>query len=178
MNQLKVNIQQTIVTLHQQGWSGRKIGRELHLDRGTVSRYLRQAAKPANVPTGSDGAAESKPAILPAGSEHNGDSKSSVVPTGSGEQSAVPTPAARAMQPGRGSQCEAWRTPIQALVGQGLSAQRIYQDLVAAHQFAGGYELGAPFCSASAAQSGAAVSANGVRGGGGGADRFWPGRLR
>ena len=140
MNQLKVNIQQTIVTLHEQGWAGRKISRELHLDRGTVSRYLRQAAKPAIVPTGSDGAAESKPAILPAGSEPNGDSKSSVVPTGSGEQSAVPTPAARAMQPGRGSQCEAWRTPIQALVGQGLSAQRIYQDLVAAHQFAGGYD--------------------------------------
>jgi transposase len=135
MNQLKVHIQQTIVTLHQQGWSGRKIARELHLDRGTVSRYLRQEAKPANVPTGSDGLAESKPAILPAGFQPESAPKPASVEAGVG-----PPEVARALPSGRASQCEPWRTPIQVRVQQGLSAQRIYQDLVAEHQFAGGYD--------------------------------------
>src|SRR5438105_4325603 len=137
MNQLKVHIQQTIVTLHQQGWSGRKIARELHLDRGTVSRYLRQEAKPANVPTGSDGLAESKPAILPAGFQPDSAPKPAPVPTGSVEAGVGPPEVARAIESGRASQCEPWRTQIQVRVQQGLSAQRIYQDLVAEHQFAG-----------------------------------------
>lgn len=36
MHQLKVNQRQTIVSLHEQGWSKRKIARELALDRATV----------------------------------------------------------------------------------------------------------------------------------------------
>ena len=40
MYQLKVNQQQSIIALHEQGWSGRRIARELGLDRGTVGKYL------------------------------------------------------------------------------------------------------------------------------------------
>src|SRR5262245_22405830 len=131
MNQLKVHIQQTIVTLHQQGWSGRKIARELGLNRGTVSRYLRQVAKPANLPTGPETTAEPKPAIVPAGSQPASDPKPAHLPAGTSERVPAPAPpaAARPIQPGRASQCELWRTQIQGLVQQGLSAQRIYQDL-------------------------------------------------
>ena len=39
MNQLEVNPHQNIVHLHEQGWSRRKIARELGLDRGTVRKY-------------------------------------------------------------------------------------------------------------------------------------------
>jgi hypothetical protein len=38
MNQLKVNQQETILTLHGQGWSKRRIARELGVDRLTVRR--------------------------------------------------------------------------------------------------------------------------------------------
>ena len=54
MNELKVTQQQTIVALHNQGWSKRKIARELGVDRQTVRRYLAgaEAKSPANPQAG------------------------------------------------------------------------------------------------------------------------------
>lgn len=141
MNQLKVHIRQAIMTLHQQGWSGRKIARELNLDRGTVSRYIRQDSKPAIVLTGSAATGDSKPAIVPGGSEEGSGSKPAIVPTGSGDQTGATEQSHRPRKsPGRTSQCEPWRAQIQDKVQSGLSAQRIYQDLVVEHQFAGRYD--------------------------------------
>jgi transposase len=66
MYQLKVNQQQSIIALHQQGWSGRRIARELGLDRGTVAKYLAAESKPAtHPPTGSGAADPAKPATHP-----------------------------------------------------------------------------------------------------------------
>jgi hypothetical protein len=59
MNQLKMDIQQTIGTLSRGGWSQRRIARELGIDREAVARY-RRLARRAEAP---------KPAIPPAGSE-------------------------------------------------------------------------------------------------------------
>jgi transposase len=60
-NVLKMALIESILSLHAQRWSQRRIARELGIDRGTVGKYLRQRsseAKPAtNLPTGS-GAAE------------------------------------------------------------------------------------------------------------------------
>jgi len=99
MYQLKVTQQQTIVALHRQGWSKRRIARELVLDRATVRKYLvlADSKSPTNPQTGSAG--------------------------------------------GRGpvSVCEPWREEIEQGLAQGLSIQRIYQDLVAVRQFAGSY---------------------------------------
>ena len=39
-NHLNMGQRETILTLHQQGWSKRKIARELKVDRGTVRRVL------------------------------------------------------------------------------------------------------------------------------------------
>jgi transposase len=64
MNQLKVNQQQTILALHQQGWSKRRIARELDLDRATVRKYL--AAADSKSPTPQTGSAESPPPKSPA----------------------------------------------------------------------------------------------------------------
>ena len=68
MNQLNVSLQHSIVTLSAQGWSARKVARELGLNRETVGRYLRlaaNAAKPAISPPGSEATVDPKPAILP-----------------------------------------------------------------------------------------------------------------
>ena len=86
-NQLKMAFVETLLRLHAQGWSQRRIARELGIDRAAVARHIRQAetaakspdngavgaavlagAKPARAPTGSaDLPAESKPARAPTG---------------------------------------------------------------------------------------------------------------
>ena len=136
-NLLKMAISETIRTLHRRGWSQRRIADELGVNRETVARHLRlpePGPKPANAPAGSqpaDGAA--KPAIAPTGSGEADDAPDrAVAPVGPG---AVPPPRGS----GRLSGCEPWCEPITAKAGQGLSAQRIYQDLVADHGFAGSY---------------------------------------
>ncbi len=114
MYQLKVNQQQSIIALHEQGWSGRRIARELGLDRGTVGKYLAGDSKSASNPqTGSEAANPPKPASNPQ--------------TGS------------VTVPGPASLCDPWREQIEAALERGLSIQRIYQDLVAERQFAGSY---------------------------------------
>ena len=67
MNRLTVSLQQSILTLHERGWSARRIARELGVHRETVGREL-QRSKPAKVTTGSEPEAESKPAKVTAGS--------------------------------------------------------------------------------------------------------------
>ena len=48
MNQLKVHQLEEIITLKAQGWSARRIARELGFDRETVRKYLKKGpAKPA-----------------------------------------------------------------------------------------------------------------------------------
>jgi transposase len=115
-NQLKMATVQSILALHERGWSGRRIADELHVDRGTVSRYVelaRQASqsvaealsKPANAPiTRAGQSALSNPASAPIGAL-------------SGPQ----------------SDCQPWREIIEAKQAQGLSAKRIHQDLVGEH---------------------------------------------
>ena len=61
-NLLKMANVQSILLLHAQGWTQRRIARELAVDRETVRKYVRRGlcgANPANVLTGSE---ESKPA--------------------------------------------------------------------------------------------------------------------
>jgi transposase len=125
MNILNVSQQHSILTLWQHGWSFRRIARELHLRRETVSKYVhrQQGSKPAKVPPGSQAMPEPKPAKLPAGS--------------SGEEVAPQVPAG--LPPRSRSQCEPWRDFIEEGWQAGLSAQRLYQDLVE-RQYAGGYD--------------------------------------
>jgi transposase len=129
MNELKVHLQQAIVGLHQQGWSKRRIARELGLDRGTVGKYLRSKdSKPAILLTGSEPTTDPKPAISLTGSEEVLKSKPASATAG---HTGSPT--------GRQSLCQPWREQIAVGVAAGLSAQRIYQDLILQRQFAGSY---------------------------------------
>jgi len=131
MNQIKVNQQQTIVALHQQGWSKRRIARELQLDRKTVRRHLASGSKsPTNPRTGPDEQTSESPTPQ-TGSDPALGSKSPANPrTGS-----LPLGGA-----GPDSLCEPWKEGIEAALAAGLSIQRIYQDLIAEHQFAGSYD--------------------------------------
>lgn len=96
MNQLNVSTQQSIIALYERDWSQRRIARELRLDRSTVARYARLAAKPVTIPAHGD-------------------------------------------PPGPPSLCAPYAEPVTAAVQAGLSAQRIYQDLVRDHGFGGAY---------------------------------------
>jgi transposase len=127
MNQLKLSQQQAILTLHQAGWSNRAIARELALDRETVGKYLRsQVAVVAKV-TGAAELPASVPALAAAGEGLPVvDSKPAISTSGS--------------VAGRKSACELWEPQITTALEQGLSAQRIYQDLVIEYQFKGSYQ--------------------------------------
>ena len=136
-NLLKMAISESIRTLHGRRWSQRRIADELGINRETVARHLRQAqltSKPANAPTGSDeGCSESKPANAPTGSEGCQSAPELTLAT----PGSTPVPHPRGS--GRASGCEPWRERIQGKCDLGLSAQRIYQDLVADHGFTGSY---------------------------------------
>jgi transposase len=113
VNQLEMAMVNAILTLKQRGWSQRRIARELGIDRETVARYvnLRESdSKPAtNAPTGSEA---SKPANAPIGSAGQDQHKS-----------------------GPESQCESFRKVIEDKLEDGLSRQRIYQDLTDEYGF-------------------------------------------
>jgi transposase len=112
MNQLNVSMQHSIMTLAAHGWSHRRIARELDINRETVGKYLRLA--------------DSKPAISTPGSESDPTAKPAISTLGS--------------TAGRQSLCLPWEPQIEAAVSVGLSAQRIYQDLVGDHGFSGSYQ--------------------------------------
>ena len=139
MNQLKMDIQQTISTLSRGGWSQRRIARELGIDRETVARYRRLARQ----------VAEPNPAISPAGSELTEGLNPAIVPPGPEMttplshppvESANPAILPAGSKPGRVSHCEPFESFIQAGLDARLSAQRIYQDLVSEQKFAGSYD--------------------------------------
>jgi orotate phosphoribosyltransferase-like protein len=67
-NHLTMALADTVRSLHQRGWSQRRIAEELGIHRETVARHLGLAAeaKPAIAPTGSgEASVDSKPAIAP-----------------------------------------------------------------------------------------------------------------
>ena len=110
-NTLKMAHVNTIRTLLERGWSRRRIARELGIHRETVSRYARI-----------EGTGDSKPAISTPGAD---------------PKPAISTPGTRA---GRLSSCQPFKDQILEKLEQGLSAQRIHQDLVDEHDFSGSYQ--------------------------------------
>jgi len=151
-NTLKMAEVYTIYALLERGWSRRRIAQVLGIDRETVTRYARLAAAASGrAPPGAPlGCGPPKPATAPPGSEPDsggvyaqelGSNPASGAPPGSGEappgsdageSTAADPPEA---VPGSQSQCEPFRAVILAKLDQGLSAQRIHQDLVADHGF-------------------------------------------
>lgn len=153
-NVLKMAIVQAIQQLHAAGWSRRRIAKELEIDRGTVARYLPAPPldpKPAILPAGSSGSNAATFPGLPApaaetppgneGDDRAAGSNAAILPTGSpgGDVPQAGQSGSR-LPRGRPGQCEPLREIILAQLDRQLSAQRIWQDLVAEHGFTGGYD--------------------------------------
>ena len=158
-NLLKMADMQAILALHGRGWSNRRIAHELGIDRGTVGQYVREAdSKPASAPPGSScpGDPITRPNAVassaggvdaPGGSGDASDSKPASAPTGSA--SAPPgnsaDNSATDLDEGKAAATESsaawpWRETIARKVDEGLSAQRIFQDLsTPKHGYKGSY---------------------------------------
>lgn len=126
-NRVRMAVEEAITGYAKAGWSQRRIARALGINRETVARYMKLASNPAIVPAGRD---EANPAIVPTGAEG---STPAIVPAGNLLDA---TPG----KSGRVSQCAPFRETIERGLEQGLTAQRIYQDLVTERAFPGRYD--------------------------------------
>jgi len=122
-NQLKMAQVHTIETLWKLGWSCRRIARELGLYRDTVRGYIRRLKSET-----------SKPATVTVGNSAD------LGPPGAVSADSGASKPATQVTTGSKSRCEVLRPVILEKLEIGLSAQRIFQDLVGDHAFAGGYE--------------------------------------
>jgi transposase len=127
-NQLAMDKVQAIKSLEAAGLSERQIARTLSISRKAVRRYLgRGPSKDTKAPTGK----------APTGSPEPKDTKA---PTGSAAPEAplVAQPETTVPSTSR-SLCRGYRQTIVAKLEQGLTAQRIYQDLREEQGFTGKY---------------------------------------
>ena len=130
MNELKMATVQAIQGLLLQGWSHRHIARTLGINRETVSRYAKLQKEPP------------KPAIPTAGSEPNPDSNPAISTAGPApDPNANPaiSTLGKTFATGRKSSCDPFASAIRSQCDLGLTAQRIFQDLVADQGFTGSY---------------------------------------
>jgi transposase len=126
-NVLKVSHQEAIRSLHQKGWSQRRIARELGIHRRTVRRYVEEESKCTSIST--------------PGSSDESSAKCTGISTPGSEGVLGGAPAVlRADHWGRKSRCEPFEAAIDAKMKAGLSAQRIYQDLIEEKAFLGSYQ--------------------------------------
>jgi transposase len=132
---LKVSEQLIIQALAAKGFSLRRIARELGVNRRTVARYAgvtgsKRTTEAEEVTAGLEGAEGSK-CTTEAGEVTTGLTavSESKCTTAQGKVTA-----------GSRSLCAPHAEFIEGLVAQGLTAQRIWQDLRAGHGFAGSYE--------------------------------------
>lgn len=126
-NQLTVHERDAIRTLKRQGWKIRRIAKELGISRNTVRQHVRtMEARPgvaAEAP--SAGAAGDAPFQTDPPFDH---------------RDGQTDPLSTAGKSGRKSLCENHSSLIHAKVANGLTAQRVFQDLQAEVAFTGSYE--------------------------------------
>jgi len=139
-NYLSVAKVHSILTLHERGYSQRRIARMLGVDRQTVSRYVGGASNPASeAPTGSAGPPGSPvPESRPATDGRLADAaRGDVTPVKTASSAGRATPGRAGLETSRDaatkSDCQPYLDEILPGLARGLSAVRIHQDLVAAH---------------------------------------------
>lgn len=123
-NILKMDKTILIEQLLKLGWSYRQIERETGIRRETIAKYDPRRLKPAKVPTECPAVVENRPKCPP------GEPDTSI-------SSFSPSPT---RLPTRVSNAAIYAEQITQKLELGLSAQRIYQDLVADFAFKGSYD--------------------------------------
>jgi transposase len=118
-NVLKMEKQILVRQLLELGWSYRQIERDTGIRRETVAKYAARAG-------------------IGATSRDDRDSKAAKVPTDPDEQNRPKCPPGP--QPRRRSSAAPFDAFIRERLALGLSAQRIYQDLVTEHGYEAGYD--------------------------------------
>jgi transposase len=145
-NYLKMELINAILALRKRGWSKRRIARELNVDRHTVRRYLREEAKSPAIPTAgvcipAGEPPGENPPLSTAGNPQPETETHPVSTAGPGAaESGASGGGAVQKSSGRPSKCDPHAEAIRLKLEQGLTAQRIYQDLVGEAQFQGSYE--------------------------------------
>ena len=143
-NRLSMAQTQAIQALAATGQSNRAISRALGVDRGTVAKTLSQIQNQppvweaptgsGDVPTGfqdADQLVQTEPTQV---AESDVETCSPINPANSSS-----TPDGAETAAGSRSECDAWREDIIRKLEQGLTAQRIWQDLVDEYGFAAKY---------------------------------------
>ena len=129
---LKMHQQTAVQSLYARGWSLRRISRELGIHRDTVSRY----ASPIDSKCTTEVIAGSGP---PDGAKCTTPATEVITGSSVADLPKCTTPGAEVITGSR-SLCVVHKDIIGLMVEQGLSAQRVYQDLVAGHGFEGSYQ--------------------------------------
>ena len=118
------------------GWSDRRIQRETHVHRITVAKYRKALQNDPKVPTGfSDEKGQNDPQV-PTGFFDEKDQNDPQLPAGSGTLDAPPLSGPLPRNPLLHPHLPA----IKAGLAKGLSAQRIYQDLIEDAAYRGSYD--------------------------------------
>jgi transposase len=120
-NHITMGEREAIIKLYEQGWHKRRIARELGLDRKTVRKHIREW-----VDLSCQGRIQ--------------EGKSPIMLAGDGPPKWPISPAGKIGGAGRPSRCEPYHTIIAAGVEEGLSGQRIFQDLRTGHGFTAAYD--------------------------------------
>jgi len=139
VNRLTMATIQAILALHQSGHSNREIARLLGVHRETVAEHLKETQNRPNAPTGSGEATSGGQPALTENSElplecaptpplRDGTFEVCPEPRGAGVHELKKSQ--RLPAPGPASQCEPFRELITGKLEAGLSAVRIYQDLI------------------------------------------------
>lgn len=140
-NKIQVSLSQNIVELYKKGWKKLRIARELGVDAKTVRRHIRIQTPNSLLPPPGDQSNSLFPppgeTAVPGASE---EANSLLLPLGDLTAAAPNSLLSPAGSAGRESQCLKHKSRIEAALETGLSAQRIYQDLVTEEAFKGGYD--------------------------------------
>jgi transposase len=145
-NVLSEEQKQQVIALGRLGWSLRRIERETGVRRETISAYLKEAGVELRPPRGRR--IRAKPAsrageVTPDSTPPKPASEAEVVTPDSSEESTGETQPQLAAKPGRSpsvSACQPYAETIEVGRSRGRNAKAIWQDLVDAHGFAGGYQ--------------------------------------